>query len=46
MSEKFVEMSRKNDYATGNLLYFLYQQNHYKLIGTYLSRQTNTSVPQ
>ena len=25
---------------------YLYHQNHYKLIGIYLSRQTNTSIPQ
>ena len=25
---------------------YLYHQNYYKLIGIYLSRQTNTSIPQ
>ena len=43
--EKFVEMSRNNDYTTGNLLDYLYHQNYYKLIGIDLSRQTNTSIP-
>ena len=44
--EKLIEMSRNDDYTTGNLLYFSYQQNYYKLIGTDLSRQANTSIPQ
>ena len=39
-------MLRNNDYGTGNLLDYLYHQNYYKLIGTDLSRQTNTSIPQ
>ena len=39
-------MSRNNVYTTGNLLDFSYHQNHYKLIGIYLSRQTNTNIPQ
>ena len=44
--EKLVEMSRKNDDTTGNLLYYLYHQNYYKLIDIDLSRQTNISTPQ
>ena len=32
--EKLVEMSRKNDYTTRNLLDYLSQQNYYKLINT------------
>ena len=44
--EKLIEMSRSDDYTTGNLLDFSYHQYYYKLIGIYLSRQTNTSVPQ
>ena len=44
--EKLVEMSRKDDYTTGNLLDYLYYQKYYKLIGTDFSRQTNTSIPQ
>ena len=39
-------MSRNDDYATGNLLDYLYHQKYYKLIGTDLLRQTNTSIPQ
>ena len=39
-------MSRSNDYTTGNLLDYLYQQNYCKLIDIDLSRQTNTSVSQ
>ena len=44
--ETLVEMSRNNDYATGNLLDYLYHQKSYKLIGTDLSRQTNSSIYQ
>ena len=44
--EKLIEMSRNDDYATGNLLDYLYHQKCYKLIGIDLSRQTNTSIPQ
>ena len=39
-------MSRNDDYTTGNLLDYLYHQKYYKVIGIYLSRQTNTSIPQ
>ena len=44
--EKPIEMSRNNDYTTGNLLDYLYHQKYYKLIGTDLSRQTNISITQ
>ena len=44
--EKHIEMSKNNDYTTGNLLDYLYHQNYYKLIGIDLSRQTNTNIPQ
>ena len=44
--QKPIEMSRNDDYATGNLLDFSYHQNYYKLIGIDLSRQTNTNIPQ
>ena len=44
--EKLVEMSRNNDYTTGNLLDYLYHQNYYKLIDIDLSRQANASIPQ
>ena len=39
-------MSRNDDCAKGNLSDYLYHQNHYKLIGIDLSRQTNTSISQ
>ena len=44
--ETLIEMSRNDDYTTGNLLDFSYHQNYYKLIGIDLSRQTITSIPQ
>ena len=44
--EKIIEMSRNNDYTTGNLLDYLYHKNYYKRIGIDLSRQTNRSIPQ
>ena len=37
--EKLIEMSKNDDYTTGNLLDFRYHQNYYKLIGIDLSRQ-------
>ena len=43
--EKLIEMSRNNDYTTGNLLDYLYHQKCYKLLGRDLSRQINTSIP-
>ena len=45
-NEKPIEMSRNDDYATGNLLDFSYHQNYYKFIGIDLSRQINTNIPQ
>ena len=39
-------MSRNNEYTTGNLLEYLYDQKHYKRIGTDLSRQANRIIPQ
>ena len=44
--EKLVEMSRNNDYTTGNVLDYLSYQKYYRLIGIDLSRQTNTNIPQ
>ena len=46
MFEKLIEMSRNNDYTTGNLLDYLCHQNYYKVIVIHFSRQTNTSTPQ
>ena len=41
--EKLVEISRNNDYTPGNVDYWYYQK-YYKIIGIYLSRQTNTNI--
>ena len=38
-------MSTNNDYATGNLLNYLYNQR-YKLTGIDLPRYANTRIPQ
>ena len=45
MYGKLIEISKNDDYTTGNLLDFPYHQYYYQL-GTDLSRQTNTSIPQ
>ena len=45
-NEKFVEISRNNDYATQSLLEYSHHQNFYKFISIDLSSQTNTTVPQ
>ena len=37
--ENLVEISRKNDYVTGNLLDYLHHQKYYKLVVIDLSRQ-------
>ena len=37
--KKFFEMSRNNDYKTGNFLDYSHHQHYYKLIGIDLSRQ-------
>ena len=44
--EKFVEMSRNDNDATGKLLDYQCHQKCYKLIGIDLSRKTNTSIQQ
>ena len=44
--EKIIEMSRNNDYTTGNLLDFPYFKENYKLIANDLSRQTKLKDPQ
>ena len=41
--KKLIEMPQRD--TTGNLLDFSYHQNHSKLIGIDLSRQTNTNIP-
>ena len=37
--EKFIDISRNNEYATGNLLDYDYFKKHYKLIAIDLSKQ-------
>ena len=39
-------MSENDDYATGNLLDYLYHQNFYELMCRDLSRQTDSNFPQ
>ena len=39
-------MSKTDDYTTGNLLDYLYDQNYYKLFGIDLSRQRTKIIPQ
>ena len=43
--EAIIEMSKNNDYTTGNLLDYEYFSNHYKLIATDLSKQTELENP-
>ena len=43
--EKIIEMSRNNDYTTGNLLDFAYFKNSCKLIAIDLSEQTKLKDP-
>ena len=43
--EKIIEMSRNNDYTTGNLLDYEYFSNHFKLIATDLSKQIELENP-
>ena len=44
--EKIIEMSRNNDYATGNLLDFVYFKENYRLIAIDLCKQTKLNDPQ
>ena len=43
--EKIIEMSRNNDYTTGNLLDFAYFKENYRLIAIDLSKQTKLKDP-
>ena len=43
--EQIIEMSRNNDYASGNLLDYEYFSKHYKLIATDSSKQNNLANP-
>ena len=44
--KKITEMSKNNDYATGNLLDFAYFKEHYGQIAINLSEQTKLKEPQ
>ena len=44
--EKTIELSRNNNYTTGNLLDFAYFKEHYRLIAIYLSKQTKLKDSQ
>ena len=44
--EKIIEMSKNNDYTTGNLLDFAYFKENYRVIATDLSKQTKLNEPQ
>ena len=37
--EQIIEMSKNNDYTTGNLLDYEYFKDHYQLIATDMSKQ-------
>ena len=39
--EKLAEITRNNEYKTGNLLVYLYHQNYYKLTSIDLSTKAN-----
>ena len=43
--DQIIEMSRNNDYTTGNLLDYKYFSIHYKLITIYLSKQIGLENP-
>ena len=43
---KIIEMSKNNDYITGNLLDFAYFKENYRLIAIDLSKQTKSKDPQ
>ena len=43
--KKLIELSKNDDYTTGNLFDYLYHQNYYKLIDIDLSRQTIANIP-
>ena len=43
--EKIIEMSKNNDYTTGNLLDFAYFKENYKLIAIDLTKQTKLKDP-
>ena len=44
--EKIIEMSRNNDYTTGNLFDFVYFKDNYRLIAIDSSKQSKLKDPQ
>ena len=44
--EKIIEMSKNNDYTTGNLLDFAYFKENYRLIAINVIKQTKLNYPQ
>ena len=44
--KKFIDMSRNNDYTTGNLLDFACFKKHYRLIAIDLSKQSKLKDPK
>ena len=44
--EQIIEMSKNNDYTTGNLLDYEYFKDHYKLIAIDLSKQIELGNPE
>ena len=44
--KKIIELSKNNDYTTGNFLDFVYFKEHYRLIAIDLSKQTKSKDPQ
>ena len=43
--EKIIEVSKSNDYTTGNILDYEYFSKHYKLISIDLSKQIQLENP-
>ena len=44
--EEIIEISKNNDYTTGNLLDFVYFKENYRLIATALNKQIELKHPQ
>ena len=44
--KNIIELSKNNDYTTGNLLDFAYFKGNYRLIATDLSKQTKLKDPE
>ena len=46
LMKKIIEMSKNNDYTTGNLMNLAYFKENYKLIAINLSKPTKLKYPQ